>query len=120
MYADDFDFSYRITKMGGKIILVFDAIINDIDESWKSVEIKNPIVKLLKGNPRKTFYYVRNRTYFEMKNLMTSRFVYNVNIFIVICAMCGFSLFNRKNNLFLFFRALHDGKSGKLGKVNFI
>ena len=46
VYADDFDFSYRITRNGGKIILVSEARIEDIDDSWRSSEIKNPIIRL--------------------------------------------------------------------------
>lgn len=116
VYADDFDFSYRITKNHGKIIFVSDALIRDIDESWQAKEIKNPIRRLLVGNPSKVYYYIRNRTFFEMRNLRTNRFVYNVNIFIIMFAFYIYTLFNKEDNFRVIRTAIKDGKNGRLGK----
>ena len=115
LYADDFDFSYRITQKGGKIIFVSDALIKDIDDSWNAKEINNPIIRLLKGDPLKTYYYIRNRVYFETRNLNTSPFVYNTNVFILTFLFRLFSFFENKNNYKLILRAIKDGRNGKMG-----
>ena len=36
LYGDDFDFSYRITKKGGKIFLVTQSVIEDLEKSLTS------------------------------------------------------------------------------------
>lgn len=116
VYADDFDFSHRIVKNSGKIIFVADAFIHDNDESWGAQENKNPIKRLLTGNSFKVYYYIRNRTFFEIQNLVTSKFIYNINMFIILSAFYLYSFFEKNHNLKLIKKAIKDGKVGKLGK----
>lgn len=117
VYADDFDFSYRVTKTNGKIILVANAHIRDIDDSWRTHEIKNPIRRLLNGSPLKTYYYVRNRVYFEIKNLTNDRIMYNINTYTIILVLCIYSIFTRGNNYRLILKAIKHGRAGRLGKI---
>jgi GT2 family glycosyltransferase len=116
VYADDFDFSHRIIKKSGKIIFVSNALIHDNDESWGAKEIKNPIKRLLKGDDFKVYYYIRNRTFFEIKNLRTNKFIYNVNTFIILSLFYLYSFFDKTHNLKIIKRAIRDGSAGKLGK----
>ncbi len=80
-YADDHEFTYRIVLRGGKIFLVPDSIVVDIDKSWNQdvLGLRNLIPSLLRGNNNYRVYLtVRNRIFFER-------------------------MYFRKNKIFLFF-----------------
>jgi len=83
MYCDDYDWSYRITKAGGKIILVKDSIINEPES---------------KGN---LYYNTRNHLIFQ-KQFVTNRIKFTCNYY----AYCLY-LFYKRN--FKKLKALKDG-----------
>ena len=62
MYCDDFDWSYRITNAGGKIILVKDSIITEPESE---------------GN---VYYNTRNHLIFQ-KQFVTSKFKFRINYY---------------------------------------
>ncbi len=115
LYSDDHEFSYRITKTGGKIILVPDSIIDDIDESWYLKSKEKRINKLLKSSKFRVYYYVRNRVFFERKDLITKRMIYYLNMMIYLFLLFVFSLKN-KGNFFVLLCAVRDGFRGRLGR----
>lgn len=92
LYADDHEFSYRITKTGGKIILVLDSELEDLETSFHLKKPKRILhTRYFSTNSKNAIYYsVRNNVYFE-KNFVTRKLVYFVNalsyIFILFLAM---------------------------------
>lgn len=130
LYSDDHDFTYRITKLGGKIMLIPSSKIKDIDKSW-DMERKTKISLLpsfMKNGSKKDmfriYYSIRNRVYFEKNNFAENIFLYLLNVFIYsfIISLVSFLgvviLFKSQfaRILLEYFASVKDGLFGKLGK----
>lgn len=115
LYADDHEWSYRITKNDGDIYLLINSKIEDIDTSWNiSNEHKNSFKTIATGNKFRMYYSTRNRVFFECENLVTNRIIYKLNIFLFKCLI---KVFNKSNdNCKVFTNAVNDGLNKKLGK----
>lgn len=113
LYADDHEWSYRITKNGGGIYLVLDSLVDDIDTSWNvSKDRKKSFQVIATGSEFRMYYSVRNRVFFESSNLVLNELVYKLNIFI-------FSILVKladKSNQKVFKKAINDGLLNKMGK----
>jgi GT2 family glycosyltransferase len=113
LYADDHEWSYRITKNRGSIYLILDSLVNDIDTSWnisKNNETSMSIIAT--GSDFRVFYSIRNRVFFETKNLVESNLIYKLNIYFYF-----FLLFIANSKKYsLIKNAIRDGREGKLGK----
>lgn len=114
LYADDHEWSYRITKNGGKIYLIFDSKIDDIELSWHvPKENKETSFSIIaKANPFRVYYSIRNRVYFEINNLVNNRAIYWINVFMYLLLI---SMISTKN-LEIIIKAIKDGYKGNLGK----
>lgn len=119
IYVDDYEWSYRIIKNKGKIYGIFHVKIEDIDKSWH-VKNKNKsfFYKIMNTNElKRTYYTIRNRVYFERKEFVSNKFLYNLNKLLFFLAL---SLYKRKNNKKQYktvLKAIEDGLKGKLGKT---
>ena len=121
LYADDHEWSYRITKSGGDIYLILDSLIEDIDTSWNiSKNRKKSFELIAERNKLRMYYSIRNRVFFESTNLVTNHLIYRINIFIFSCLV---KLADKtRQNYKIFKQAIIDGLSGRLGKnenINF-
>jgi hypothetical protein len=73
LYQDDTEYTTRIELAGGKIYLVRDSRIEDRDPKWTSQGTgRGPAVLITSGNELRTYYYVRNRTWRDLKAATTS------------------------------------------------
>ncbi len=117
LYADDHEWTYRITKCGGKIFMVFTSILEDIDKSWFVGKGKNFFRRILEeGSDLRIYYAVRNRVFFEYRNLVKSRFVYGVNRLAFKFILNLTSLGKHRQRIKLFNTAVKDGIAGNLGR----
>lgn len=112
LYCDDTEFSYRITKAGGEIIIIPDAKILDLDQSWDSGARKkrfnSPVLET--KDDFRVRYSFRNRVYFERENLVTNKLIYMTNIIIYLSdltvkAVCH----NKLRRVGLVMRSIRDG-----------
>jgi len=81
LYGDDYDFSYRITKQGGRIILVLQSMIEDLEQSFHIKKKHNRYLstRILRTNSRiRIFYSVRNGIKFE-QHFISNKAVYVAN-----------------------------------------
>ena len=115
LYADDHEWTYRITQAGGKIYLILDSKADDLELSWHvSKSVKETAFSIISnGHPFRVYYSVRNRVYFEVHNLVDNKIIYWINIFIYLLLI---SLSGAKN-IKLIIKAIKYGYKGKLGKV---
>ncbi len=123
LYADDHEWTYRITRHGGKIIIVFDSIIDDLDASWHMKESLSFYTFLHAESQMRVYYSVRNRIIFEKENLVSIPILYVSNIVIYKYLLKFFYLFsgNKKKaatNIKIFNKAVKDGLQGLTGKVD--
>jgi len=119
LYADDHERTYRITQTGGRIYLVLDSLIDDLELSWyvsKNAKkttfsiISNSIIS--KSNSERVYYNVRNRVFFEVNDLVDNKIVYWINILLYLLLI---TLSNTKN-IKTIIKAIKDGYKGKLGR----
>ena len=88
LYADDHDFSYRITKKGGEIILVLDSVLLDLETSFHLSKQKQLLKTRFFSTSSKDviFYSVRNNILFE-SNFVNKPIIYNFNKYIYIALL---------------------------------
>ena len=118
-YADDTEYSSRIKKNGGKILVLLKSKINDIDNKWAKARntffIKLPLVN--ETNKFRLYYQVRNRIFFEKENWTTNNFMYQINKNIYLFLFRIMVLINKKIvNKDIIEIAIYDGLKGNLGK----
>ena len=84
LYGDDYDFTIRVSKNGGKIILVEDSVINDLETSFHiKNDKKNTVLKTRYHNTNnldRIFYSVRNGIKFELKYMVDNKLFYYLNL----------------------------------------
>ena len=121
LYADDHEWSYRITKSGGDICLVLDSLVDDIDTSWNVSQKKEKSFNIIANGSRFRMHYsTRNRVFFESKNLVSNRIIYKLNILFYSFLVKIADKSKQKQNYKIFKQAIFDGLKNKLGKNNFI
>ncbi|WP_036767782.1 glycosyltransferase [Persephonella sp. KM09-Lau-8] len=118
LYADDHEWSYRITKSGGSIYLVLDSKLRDIHASWNVLNKKETSFQVIaKGDPFRIYYSVRNRIIFEIENIVTNNLIYSINRKI-FRSLVKNSKIKNKESLKSFDKAINDGLNKKTGKFN--
>ncbi|WHY66796.1 glycosyltransferase [Neobacillus sp. SuZ13] len=122
LYSDDYEFSNRIIKSSGKIILIPSSRISDIDKSWFIKENNGFFLSLFKSDSEVRIYYsIRNRIYFETKELVNNRFIYSINktLFLTLIQLASI-FYKKKDRKDLIKRAMSDGFNERLGKVDIL
>lgn len=120
VYADDLDFSHRLVKQGGRIILVLGAILRSLDYS---IPIQNRKKSLYHSTldydqSFRTYYCSRNMEYLTRKYFVTNKAIYYLNVFIFICVIGIVSILRGKMNRFkLIVLGKIDSWTGRMGKT---
>jgi len=119
LYADDTDFTYRITRYSGKIFLIPNSVIYDIDKSWhvkdKGLSVFDRLIK--SESDFRIYYSLRNSSYFESRFWLKNRFVYVGNKYIFLFMLFIYACFYNKISRFkLVLKALKDAHAGNLNQ----
>lgn len=95
LYADDHEFSYRITKKGGKILLLLTSKIEDLEKSFHLKQSNNLFnIRYIRTDSKIAIYYsVRNNAVFE-KNFVTSPLTYFFNKYLYLFMLSLLMLIN--------------------------
>lgn len=118
VYVDDIDFTHRIGSRGGEIIFVKDAIIEDIDPTWRHAEPNASIVRALvmSGETLRVYYHLRNSTYWFGRNWSTSKLVFRFHEYLFVATAFAVAVVTGRIKRFrLITRAIRDGNAGRLG-----
>lgn len=120
VYADDSEYTHRITEKGGRIWLIPASQITDVDTSygigytrrfWRSVYLDLWSFR--------TYYQVRNSVYFYDRVNVTNRMVYGLNKWLFLSGQWLISRITAKQaNYSKLLKAVEDGLVGRLGMVN--
>jgi GT2 family glycosyltransferase len=115
LYFDDYEFSRRVIREGGHIILACKSIIEDQEQSWYNKGFG--FMRLATQKNRTVMYYsVRNRILFEKEYLVSSKPVYLLNGLIYCGIMFSAMLITLNfKNIRVFSEALLDGFRGRKG-----
>jgi len=120
LYVDDYEFAARLTAGGGKIYVVHDAVIHDIDTTWGSAKHERYsalfTARLEAPNPSKLYYAVRNLTYFEVHVRARKSACYLLNKIVFLTILTVMAL--RKRRLAQYrtmLKGMRDGRRKNLG-----
>ena len=118
LYADDWEYTMRLTKSGGKIRLVPHAAIDDLEASWTHSQTQSNVFfqSLEFGSDFQAYYTFRNHVWLNRNLQCASVFVYYLNKFVFLFLLSAFALALRKKQRFgVIRRAIFDGEQGSLG-----
>lgn len=119
VYADDHDWTFRMTKAGFNLYLCSESRLKDIDWTWTSLIAKNPHYEP-EASEFKIYYAMRNHVFLD-KNFTKNKFVYflNLSIFLIYNYLIHFFLVPKiaTKRFKLILRAVKDGLNGNLGRT---
>ena len=118
LYADDTEFSYRVTKRGGQLLLVTGARVSDIETSWNlKASQGSAFAKWLQGGSDLSSYYaLRNRVCFETHHVDHFAAWRWLNRLVFLTALRWTSRrLGTSQRLALLLQAVRDGESRQLG-----
>lgn len=118
LYADDNEFTWRITSLGGRITLVTTALLHEIENSWnQKSQHGNSFKALLFGeNDFRVYYSVRNQAYFDKYVYCESDLYFSLNYIFYMIILRVFSYLYKKRDRFKLVQdAINDGLRLKLG-----
>ncbi|MFW5453800.1 glycosyltransferase [Thioalkalivibrio sulfidiphilus] len=117
LYGDDTEFTGRVASSGGKIYLVPESRLEDLEMSWNvKTRFGNSFkVWLCGGSELRAFYGARNRAYIDSLQ-GGARVVYRINRRIYLTVLLLIALReNRLERFYLLRRAISDGEARRLG-----
>lgn len=120
LYYDDIEFTYRLTRKGGRIVIVTSAALKDMETSWnirKGQRLTSSFaIPIHQGTNLSVYYYTRNRSYFETYCKDHDVLPYSVNRAIYLFALAILACMSGKlNRLSLVLEAERDGRAARLG-----
>jgi GT2 family glycosyltransferase len=116
-YGDDTEFMWRVTRDGGRIIVVTTARIEDLEVSWNpTVQLSNRFSGLVAGASNfRTYYSTRNAAYFESRFRCRNRLMFKVNRLIYLGLISFYARRNGHPERYRLIReAVADGQAGRL------
>ena len=118
LYADDTEFTHRLTAAGGRIVLVTVAAIEDLESSWNVRQAQGHSfgVLLHQGSDFRAYYSARNQAYFETHCRTRDRFMFALNrgVYLGMPTVLAFAQ-GRRQRLALVRQAERDGRAARLG-----
>jgi GT2 family glycosyltransferase len=118
LYGDDWDYTMRLTRLGGVIEMVPSAVIRDIDLVWYKADKRTNIFvqSLLLGSDFRVYYTFRNHVWLNIHNFVSHRLLYLLNKATFSALLLGYALRYRRIRRFaLIMQAISHGERGKLG-----
>jgi len=118
LYADDTEYTWRITARGGRIVLVTSARIDDLESSWNiKARFSNSFTAWLSGSEDfRAYYSIRNQAYFDSHFRCRFRPLFAFNR---LCYLGLLKLFAHRHNQIARYSmlkdAVADGIVGRLG-----
>lgn len=122
VYADDFEFTYRITAKGGAIYLATNSSIKDLTSSWNHASSRTFLRhKFLYPVNDLTYMSIRNSIYFQRTYLTTNRWVFNVNRYVFTLYLFILAIFTFRFQQFgRFQKAVKEGLNGVFNNQQYL
>ena len=118
LYADDTEYTWRITAGGGQIYLATEALLDDLEDSWNTKARTNNIFEsfLLGSSDLRAYYTARNQAWFDKHLWAGSTLLYQLNRTVFLFLLRHVAKKNGSDQrLGLLEQAMRDGESGRLG-----
>jgi GT2 family glycosyltransferase len=123
LYSDDYEYTYRITRAGGHIYLLPDALIYDVDTSWlvdNSGKYKTrPFQRLFLTESDIRIYYTTRNALYWTRHVRTGPYAwFAINLLLVKFGLIVEAVLSSNWQRWrLLQRAMRDGLSKQLGEV---
>lgn len=123
LYADDHEYTHRIHRSGAEIVLVPSSIVHDVDETWHTTASRIPPQYQPGPIDMRIYYSMRNRVDFELRESTRNKLAYFCNAGAFMAAITVKALLRGASpklvarRFALMIRAVRDGLSGRLGRV---
>ncbi|MDH2356821.1 glycosyltransferase [Bradyrhizobium sp. SSUT112] len=122
LYFDDLEWTNRVCRQGGRIVLVPGCVIDDAEGDW-AIEPSEPragrffMVDLIRSEDRKRLYYsVRNNIYFKSRYWSDGWGIMLANVGLFVALSVGLGLrFGRVRNALTMIQGAFDGVLGRMG-----
>jgi hypothetical protein len=116
LYADDTEWTLRLTRSGGRIVLATDLVLTEMDRTEVAI---GPgafsVRRWLEGSEEfRLFYGARNEAFIDTHRLRRSRLMHGLNRAAVL-ALLGLFSRGRSRQFALLAEALAAGEAGRLG-----
>lgn len=118
LYADDTEYTWRITDGGAKIFLVTGAPLDDLEDSWNIKARSRNVYEnyLLGGSDLRAFYAARNQAWFDKHVWAHSTLSYRFNRLVFLCLLRLYAWrCNAGPRLRLLNNAIREGEASVLG-----
>ncbi|EXF47201.1 glycosyl transferase family protein [Pseudomonas sp. BAY1663] len=118
LYADDTEYTRRITAAGGKLYLFTEAVIDELELSWNiKAHTRNIYEAFLLGNSDlRAYYTARNQAWFDKHIWAAQPWVYHLNRVLFLFLLRQFARRHRTpERLELIEQAIRDGETRSLG-----
>lgn len=117
LYADDWEFTSRITRAGGAIRIVTAARLRELEGAWHGrTRVLSPFARWLTCEDWRAFYGVRNHVYVDTHCMPHSRTMLFINrCFCYLVLWVHALVYPRPGRFSLLRRAIRNGVAGKLG-----
>jgi GT2 family glycosyltransferase len=118
LYADDSEWTYRITRRGGQIILITAAQIEDMESSWNAKHRYKSAMRglLTGGSDFRAYYGVRNAVNFQ-SSICRSRAIFRINATLYLLMLSIVARLSGCSDRYrLIKQASSDGLTGRLGQ----
>jgi GT2 family glycosyltransferase len=119
LYCDDTEYTYRLTKGGGKLFLVPSSVVYDLQRPWHLRKDGATFFShlLVADSDSRIYYVARNQSYLERHFWMNSLMTYTFNKWSFFVLLSFFALKHRKwKRVALIARAVAQGEAGELGR----
>jgi GT2 family glycosyltransferase len=116
-YGDDIEWMWRVTRAGGRILVVTAARIEDLEESWNpTVQLSNRFSGLVAGSSAfRTYYATRNAAWFERHRRTRNRAMFALNRAIYLAMIRHYARRSGHPERYDLIReAVADGQAGRL------
>ncbi|MEM7734663.1 MAG: glycosyltransferase [Deinococcota bacterium] len=125
LYSDDYEYTYRITRAGGRIYLLPDALIYDVDTSWlvdnrgTNKRKTRPFQRLFLTESDTRIYYTTRNALYWTRHVRTGPYAwFIINLLVVKFGLIVEAVLSGHWQRWrLLQRAVHDGLSERLGEV---
>lgn len=118
MYADDTEFTWRITAAGGRVVQVADALIEDLEPAaQQTARLRNRFAAaLLTDSDFRSHYAVRNLAFFESRFRRRNRVVFALNRQLYFSILRFYARKTGRMQNYRFIRqSAAEGLAGRLG-----
>lgn len=120
LYVDDYEYTDRIVRSGGNIMLIPSARLKELEQCWNSGQSHfSSFHAWLSGSDFRAYYTARNMSYFETHVRNNRGSLYRFNKFTYLTILRLIALLQRRGARMRLLRdAIRAGVAGRLGLDN--